>query len=94
VLLKSDLDVQHTHNWGRTKLMLSSSFRCDQISKWQRFEFGLTLVCYLSPTELAQLSVIKVISVTSMNSVTPKAGANHELLFNNPAQDSFNSKRW
>jgi hypothetical protein len=30
-------------------LMLSSSFRRDQIYKCQRYNFGHTLICYLSP---------------------------------------------
>ncbi len=39
--------------WGRfveQKLMLSSSFRCDPIYKYERYDFGHTLLCYLSPT--------------------------------------------
>ncbi len=34
---------------------------------------------------IAQQSVTKIISVTIMNLVKPKAGAKHELLFNEPA---------
>jgi hypothetical protein len=30
--------------------MLSSSFRCDQIYKCQRYDLSHTLLCYLSPT--------------------------------------------
>ncbi len=51
VLHKSDFDVQQTLLWGwlvEQKLMLSSSFRCDQIYNYQRYEFGHTLLCYLS----------------------------------------------
>ncbi len=33
---------------------------------------------------MAQQSVTKIISVTIMNLVAPKAGAEHELLFNEP----------
>jgi hypothetical protein len=32
------------------RLMLSSSFRCDQIYKFEIYNFGHTLLCYLSPT--------------------------------------------
>jgi hypothetical protein len=32
------------------RLMLSSSFRCDQIYKYETYNFGHTLLCYLSPT--------------------------------------------
>ncbi len=32
------------------RLMLRSSFRCDQIYKNTRDNFGHTLLCYLSPT--------------------------------------------
>jgi hypothetical protein len=32
------------------KLMLSSSFRCDQIYKYERYDFGHTSLCYLSRT--------------------------------------------
>jgi hypothetical protein len=32
------------------RLMLSSSFRCDQIYKYEIYNFGHTLLCYLSPT--------------------------------------------
>jgi hypothetical protein len=31
-------------------LMLSSSFRCDQIYKYNIYDFGHTLLCYLSWT--------------------------------------------
>jgi hypothetical protein len=40
-------------SWGRfveQKLMLNSSFRCDQIHDCQRYDFGHTLLCYLSLT--------------------------------------------
>jgi hypothetical protein len=40
---------------------------------------------HLSPTQVAQQSVTKIISPTIMNLVTPKAGAKHELLFNKSA---------
>jgi hypothetical protein len=32
------------------RLMLSSSFRCDQIYMYEIYNFGHTLLCYLSPT--------------------------------------------
>ncbi len=32
------------------RLMLSSSFRCDQIYKYKLYDFGRTLLCYLSGT--------------------------------------------
>jgi hypothetical protein len=32
------------------RLILSSSFRCDQIYKYKIYNFGHTLLCYLSPT--------------------------------------------
>ncbi len=32
------------------RLMLSSSFRCDQIYNYEIYNFGHTLLCYLSPT--------------------------------------------
>ncbi len=51
--LKSDLNVQQTHLRGRfveQKLVLSSSFRCDQIFKDESYNFGHTLLCYLSRT--------------------------------------------
>jgi hypothetical protein len=32
------------------RLMLSSSFRCDQIYKYELYDFGHTLLCYLSRT--------------------------------------------
>ncbi len=35
-------------------LMLSSSFRCDQINDWQRYDLGHTLSCYLSRTNPPQ----------------------------------------
>jgi hypothetical protein len=31
-------------------LMLSSSFRCDQIYRYEIYNFGHTLLCYLSQT--------------------------------------------
>jgi hypothetical protein len=39
---------------------------------------------------IAQQSVTKIISVTIMNLVKPKAGAKHELLFNELASDQWN----
>ena len=39
--------------WGRfvkRRLVLSSSFRSDQIYKYERYDFGHTLLCYLSRT--------------------------------------------
>ncbi len=42
-------------------------------------------VKHLSATWAAQQSVTKIIFVTFMNLVTPRAGARHELLFNEPA---------
>jgi hypothetical protein len=41
----------------------------------------------LSLTQVAQQSVTKIMSLTIMNLVTPKAGAKHELLFNKPASE-------
>jgi hypothetical protein len=55
MLLKSDLDVQQTHLWGwfvKQKLASSSSFRCDQIHNCYRYNFGPSLLCYLSQTYL------------------------------------------
>ncbi len=43
VLLKSNLGVKQTHLWDwfvEQKFMLSSSFRCDQIYKCPRYDFG------------------------------------------------------
>jgi hypothetical protein len=39
----------------------------------------------LSATKVAQQSVTKIISLKTVNLVTPKAAAKHELLFNKPA---------
>jgi hypothetical protein len=53
VLLKSEIEVQQTHLWGQfveQRLALSSSFMCDQFLIWQWYEFGHTLLCYLSRT--------------------------------------------
>jgi hypothetical protein len=53
VLLKSDLDAQQTHLRGQfveKRLVLSSSFRCNQINYCERYDFDHTLLCYLSPT--------------------------------------------
>ncbi len=51
VLLKSDLDVQQNYLRCRfVELMLSSSYRCDQIYKSEIYNFCHTLLCYLSPT--------------------------------------------
>jgi hypothetical protein len=57
------------------------------------------MLCYLSPTwmfnnrfdehqsltKVAQQSVTRFIGMNLMNFVTPKVGAEHELLFNKPA---------
>jgi hypothetical protein len=47
-----------------------------------RFMLRGGFVEHLSLTEVAQQSVTKIIHMTIMNLVTPKAGAKHELLFN------------
>ncbi len=55
MLLKSDLDFQQTHLCGLfvgLKLVLSCSFRCDQIHGRNRYDFGHTLLCFLSPTKM------------------------------------------
>ncbi len=41
----------------------------------------------ISPTKAGQQSVTKIISLTIMNLVAPKAGAKRELLYNKPASD-------
>ncbi len=57
-----------------TRLMLSSSFRCDQIYKYELYDFGNTLLCYLSRTKMFNklasemlFSVISKLVVTSPN---------------------------
>ncbi len=40
---------------------------------------------------MAQKSVAKIISVTIMDLVTPKAGAKHELLFNELSSEAMDS---
>jgi hypothetical protein len=50
VPLKSNLDVQQTHLWGRfveQKLILSSNFRCGKIDKINCYEFGHTFIVLL-----------------------------------------------
>jgi hypothetical protein len=39
----------------------------------------------INPTKVTQKSVTKIISVTTINLVAPKAAAENELLFNEPA---------
>jgi hypothetical protein len=39
-----------TGRFVEQKLKLSSNFRCDQNYKNERYDFGHTLLCYLSPT--------------------------------------------
>jgi hypothetical protein len=40
---------------------------------------------HLSLTEVAQQSVTKIKPLTNLNLITPKVGAKHEHLFNEPA---------
>jgi hypothetical protein len=40
-------------------------------------------------TYVAQESVTQIISLTILNLATPKAGAKHELLYNEPASGAF-----
>ncbi len=91
VLLKTDLDVQQTFlsrgGFVEQMLLLRSSFKCDQIYKCQRFDFGHTPEVGLSNIQVslvAHQSVTKVLLVIVMNLVTPKGGAKLELLFNEP----------
>ncbi len=83
------------------KPMLSCSFRCDQIDgshfvaplksdlDVQQTIFRGGFVEHLSLTYGAKQSVTKIIPATIMNMVTPKAGAGaeHKLLFNQPASE-------
>ncbi len=48
----------------------------------------MSTVEHLSPTYVAQ-KVTKFITVNDVNLVTPKAGAEHELLFNKPASATY-----
>ncbi len=53
MLLQSDFDVQQTKlrdQFIEQKLMLSSGFMCDQIYKYESYNLGPTLLCYLSLT--------------------------------------------
>jgi hypothetical protein len=54
VLLRSDLGAQQTYLWGQFVeqkfMLLNSNFRCYQIHNCQRYDFGNTLLRYLSPT--------------------------------------------
>ncbi len=66
VLLKSDLDVQQTHNrFVEQKVMLSSNFRCYQIHNCQRYHFGHTLLCYLSPTWMFNRTTTGLLNIRS-----------------------------
>jgi hypothetical protein len=61
------------------RLMLSLSFRCDQIYMYKIYDFGHTLLCYLSPTWMfnkptsgyeensQETNVIKLFTVVSYN---------------------------
>ncbi len=49
--------IAHNHYWSEAeagllnkRLILSSSFRCEQIYKYEIYNFGHTLLCYLSLT--------------------------------------------
>ncbi len=42
------------------RLMLSSSFRCDQIYKYELYYFCHTLLCYLSPTQMFNEPTLEV----------------------------------
>jgi hypothetical protein len=44
------LESYHEAGFLNKRLMLSSSFRCDQIYKYEIYNFGHTLLCYLSRT--------------------------------------------
>ncbi len=53
--------------------------------QWSRGGF----VDHLSRTQAAQQSVTRIIVMDVMNSVTPKAVAKHDLLFNKTASERF-----
>ncbi len=85
------------------RLILSSSFRCDQIYKYEIYDFGYTLLCYVSWTWMfnkpaseheAQQSVTRIVSMTLQHSVIPKAATKQDLLFNKPGSVMFWSKVW
>ncbi len=51
--LQSIWNIVSLDNWGKfVVLMLSSSLGCDPINKYEKYAFGHTLSCYLSPTEM------------------------------------------
>ncbi len=57
LLFKSNLKVQQTNLMSRgwfieQKFMLSSSFRCSPIHNCHKYDFGHTLLCYLSRTQM------------------------------------------
>jgi hypothetical protein len=43
--------------------MLSSSFRSDQIYKYEKYDFGHTLLCYLSQTWMFNNPVAVILNV-------------------------------
>ncbi len=57
LLLKSDLDVQQTGPRGlfvEQKLMLNLSFRCNQIYKYESYDFGHPFVLLKSDLDVQQ----------------------------------------
>ncbi len=62
--LKYDLDDQQIHFWGQFvehRLMLSSSFRCNQIYKYEIHDFGHTVVLVNLDLDVQQTCLCTVV---------------------------------
>ncbi len=65
------------YSWGpfvEQKLMLSSSFKCDQNYKYERYYFGHTLLCFLSPTSMFNKPTTEVYTINLLTNIINFAG--------------------
>ncbi len=90
LLNKNSLQAQvfDVISFTRFKDMILVTLKCDldvQQTRLVTGNFWDECIEHLSRTQVSQQSVTKIMSVTIMYLVTPKAGAKHELLFNKPA---------
>ena len=66
--------LQFRGRFGEQQLMLNSGFRCDQIYKCQIYDFGHTLLCYLSQTYMFNKHMLEIGLLNKSSCLAPALG--------------------
>jgi hypothetical protein len=83
MLLKSDSEAQQTHLWSwcvDQRLMLSSSFSSVQIYENKRYDFGHTLLYYLSRTQMFNKTTPEASLLIKGSCLAPALGMNKSII--------------